>query len=104
MSRIVITAEEIFDRLCKIEKTLFEINAREEGKVQAAKSPKHFYSVKEFKSITGMAHSTILYKCKTGSIKARQDYPNSHWQIHYSELQRFTKEAEDNGRNEKGGT
>lgn len=60
------------------------------------KSPKEFYSPKEFSTITGLKYSTVVYRCKVGKLKARQDSPNCSWQIYSSELDRFREEANQN--------
>jgi hypothetical protein len=54
---------------------------------------KEFYSPKEFSHITGMKYSTVVYRCKVGKLKARQDDPNCSWSIHKSEVERFIQEA-----------
>ncbi len=60
------------------------------------KSAKEFYSPKEFSLITGLKYSTVVYRCKVGKLKARQDSPNCSWQIYSSELDRFREEANQN--------
>jgi hypothetical protein len=57
---------------------------------------KEFYTPKEFSHITGLKYSTVIYRCKVGRLKARQDDPNCSWQINASELERFKNEAETN--------
>jgi hypothetical protein len=57
---------------------------------------KAFFTPKEFEKLTGIRYSTVVYKCKNGLIKARQDSPNSTWLIDANELERFKKEAFDN--------
>jgi hypothetical protein len=57
------------------------------------KEDKHFYSPKEFCAVTGLAYSTVIFKCKTGTIKARQDAPKSSWLIPAAEISRFQNEA-----------
>ena len=57
---------------------------------------KEFCNPKEFSSRTGLPYSTVIYKCTTGKIKARQDGPNCSWLIYASELDRFKSEADDN--------
>lgn len=57
---------------------------------------KEFYTPKEFAYSTGIKYSTVVYHCKTGKLKARQDSPNSSWQIYSSELERFRLEASQN--------
>ena len=58
---------------------------------------KAFYTPKEFSLFTGMAYSTVVYRCKVGLLKARQENPKSCWQIQISELERYKREANDNG-------
>lgn len=36
---------------------------------------KEFYTPKEFSYVTGMKYSTVVYRCNTGTLKARQDSP-----------------------------
>lgn len=57
---------------------------------------KGFYTPKEFSHITGMKYSTVVYRCNTGMLKARQDGPNCSWSIDKSEAERFIQEAESN--------
>ncbi|MFL5765770.1 MAG: hypothetical protein ACJ77K_17620 [Bacteroidia bacterium] len=57
---------------------------------------KEFYSPKEFSHATGIPYSTVVYRCKLGKLKARQDDPNCSWQIFASELDRYKEEANDN--------
>lgn len=57
---------------------------------------KEFYTPKEFSHITGLKYSTVVYRCKVGRLKARQDDPNCSWQIDVSELERFKNEADTN--------
>lgn len=66
------------------------------GLLDQKKSPKEFYSPKEFSYATGMKYSTVVYRCKVGKLKARQDNPNCSWQIDTSELERFKEEASEN--------
>lgn len=54
---------------------------------------KEFYSPKEFCAKTGLKYSTVIAKCKMGLLKARQDAPNSCWQIHSSAIEKYKKEA-----------
>lgn len=54
---------------------------------------KEFYSPKEFCDLTGQKYSTVLSKCISGLIKARQDAPGCCWQIHSSAIERYRKEA-----------
>ena len=42
---------------------------------------------------TGQKYSTVIYHCKIGSLKARQDAPCCTWQILASELDRYQKET-----------
>jgi hypothetical protein len=53
-----------------------------------------FYTPKEFAALTGMKYSTVVYRCKIGRIKARQDDPNCSWQIDVTEINRFKEEAQ----------
>ncbi len=57
---------------------------------------KEFYTPKEFSHITGMKYSTVVYRCKVGKLKARQDDPNCSWQIYSAEIDRFKEEANQN--------
>jgi len=57
---------------------------------------KEFYTPKEFSHITGLKYSTVVYRCKTGKLKARQEDPSCSWQIDASELERFKNEAQTN--------
>ncbi len=58
---------------------------------------KEFFTPKEFSHMTGVKYSTVIYRCKIGKLKARQDTPASTWQIHFDELDRYRKEASENG-------
>jgi hypothetical protein len=60
------------------------------------KNRKEFYSPKEFSYKTGMKYSTVIYRCKMGKLKARQDDPNCSWSIYSSEIERFIQEANEN--------
>lgn len=60
------------------------------------KNQKEFYSPKEFSYVTGMKYSTVVYRCKIGKLKARQDGTGCSWQIFASELDRFKKESFEN--------
>lgn len=60
------------------------------------KKKREFFSPKEFSEITGMKYSTVVYRCKTGKLKARQDNPNSAWQIFSSEIERYLNECNQN--------
>ena len=57
------------------------------------KGEKEFYSPKEFGNKTGLKYSTVVYRCKIGILKARQDYPGCSWLIYKSELERLIQEA-----------
>lgn len=57
---------------------------------------KEFYSPNEFSHVTGLKYSTVVYRCKVGKLKARQDGPNCSWQIDASEIERFKEEANQN--------
>lgn len=52
-----------------------------------------FYSPIEFSKRTSVPYSTVIYRCKTARLKARQDMPNGTWLIHASELERYINEA-----------
>ena len=54
---------------------------------------KDFYTPKEFAHLTGEKYSTIIYKCKMGRLKARQDGAGCNWQIFSSEIDRYKNEA-----------
>ena len=60
------------------------------------KNRKEFYSPKEFAHATGMKYSTVIHRCKTGRLKARQDGPNCSWSIYSSEIDRLIHEAHEN--------
>lgn len=62
-------------------------------KMLEKKEGKEFYSPKEFSYKTGIKYSTVVYRCKIGGLKARQDYPGCSWLIYKSELERFIQEA-----------
>ena len=57
------------------------------------KSPKEFYTPKEFAAATGMKYSTVVYRCKVGKLAAMQDGPNCSWLINASEVERLREEA-----------
>ncbi|HXD94786.1 MAG TPA: hypothetical protein VNX01_16380 [Bacteroidia bacterium] len=57
---------------------------------------KEFFTPKEFSHLSGIKYSTVVYRCKVGKLKARQDDPNCSWQIDVSELERFKNEARTN--------
>ena len=57
---------------------------------------KEFFSPKEFSHLSGIKYSTVVYRCKVGKLKARQDDPNCSWQIDVCELERFKNEAHTN--------
>ena len=84
--------DDIAERLERIENFLVTINNRE----LAAMKNKEFYTPKEFSSLTGIKYSTVVYRCKMGKLKSRQDTPCSTWQIHVDELERYRKEATHN--------
>jgi hypothetical protein len=73
-----------------------EILKEQPGTQSNRPSQKEFYSPKEFVHLTGMKYSTVIYKCKMGKLKARQDDPSCSWQISASEVDRFKKEADQN--------
>lgn len=52
-----------------------------------------FYSPNQFSKITGMPYTTIIHYCKTGQLKARQEYRGSKWLIYASEIDRLKEEA-----------
>lgn len=58
--------------------------------------PKEFCSPKEFSHSTGIPYSTVVYRCKVGKLKARQEDPNCAWLIFSSEIDRYITEANDN--------
>ena len=60
------------------------------------KNRKEFYNPKEFAYKTGMKYSTVIYRCKMGKLKARQDAPNCSWLIYSSEIERLIQEANEN--------
>ena len=65
------------------------------GLLNDKKNPqKEFYTPKEFSYATGMKYSTVVYRCKVGTLKARQDNPNCSWQIYATEIERLKMEAE----------
>jgi transcriptional antiterminator len=57
---------------------------------------KEFCTPKEFSEKTGIKHRTILNYCNSGKIKATQKVAGGSWTIHYSELERFISDAEEN--------
>lgn len=57
---------------------------------------KEFYTPKEFSQKTGLPHRTILNYCNSGRIKALQKVVGGAWLIHYTELENFIKEANNN--------
>lgn len=57
---------------------------------------KDFLTPKEFSHKTGIPYSTVVHRCKSGKLKARQDEPNCTWLIHSSELSRYNNEADEN--------
>lgn len=57
---------------------------------------KEFYTPKEFAHVTGIKYSTVVYRCATGKLKARQETPKSSWQIFASEVERYKVEANTN--------
>ena len=63
---------------------------------QKAVAEKAFFTPKEFSFITGMKYSTVIYRCKIGKLKARQDSPNCSWLISGEEVERFKSESQDN--------
>lgn len=60
------------------------------------KNRKEFYTPKEFGRETGMKYTTVIYRCKVGKLKARQDAPKCLWSIDSSELERYIQEANEN--------
>lgn len=66
------------------------------GLLDKKKSPKEFYSPKEFAAATGMKYSTVIYRCKVGKLKATQENPNCSWLIDASEVERLREEANEN--------
>ena len=57
---------------------------------------KQFYSPKEFSFITGIKYSTVVYRCATGKLKARQETAKSSWQIFVTEVDRYKEESNQN--------
>lgn len=57
---------------------------------------KEFYSPKEFGHKTGVKYSTVIYWCKVGRLKARQNYPGCAWLIYRTEMERYIQEANEN--------
>lgn len=57
---------------------------------------KEFLSPKEFSHITGIKYSTVVYRCTTGKLKARQESAKSSWQIFATEVERYKEEANQN--------
>ncbi len=57
------------------------------------KSPKEFYTPKEFSAATGIKYSTVIYQCKVGKLAATQESPNCSWLIDASEVERLKEEA-----------
>lgn len=57
---------------------------------------KQFYSPKEFSFITGIKYSTVVYRCATGKLMARQETPKSSWQIFATEVERYKEESNKN--------
>jgi hypothetical protein len=57
---------------------------------------KQFYSPKEFAFITGYKYSTVVYRCTSGKLKARQETPKSSWQICATEVERYKEESNQN--------
>lgn len=55
---------------------------------------KKFFTPKEFSKITGIAYSSVVYRCSTGKLKARQDEPKCSWQICVSEIERYKSESD----------
>lgn len=66
------------------------------GLLDKKKSPKEFYTPKEFAAATGMKYSTVIYRCKVGKLKATQENPNCSWLIDASEVERLKEEASQN--------
>ena len=84
--------EDISERLERIENFLIAMNDRE----LAVLKNKEFYTPKEFSDLTGIKYSTVIYRCKNGRLKSRQDTPCSSWQIDAKELDRYREEAKAN--------
>ena len=57
---------------------------------------KDYYTPKEFARIAGEKYSTVIYKCKMGRLKARQDGVGCNWQIFSSEIERYKSEIDEN--------
>lgn len=64
--------------------------------IKKSSPAKEFISPKEFSAKTGIPYSTVIFRCKTGKLSARQENPNSTWQISMKELERFNNEAREN--------
>jgi len=64
-----------------------------EDLLKGKSSQKEFLSPKEFVFLTGEKYSTVIRKCKTGRLNARQDFPKAAWQIQASELKRYENES-----------
>ena len=100
MDKKIITTDDIANSLLtKKDLELFASKLIEaiEAKLQKSSSThKEFLTPKEFAHLTGMKYSTVVYRCHTGALKARQESPKSTWLIHASELERYIKEADGN--------
>jgi hypothetical protein len=57
---------------------------------------KLFCSPREFGLETGIPYSTVIYMCKEGKIKARQEDINCSWKIDATEIIRLKNEADNN--------
>lgn len=64
------------------------------GLIKGKDPLREFYSPKEWGHITGEPYSSVIKKCKTGRLKARQDDFGCTWQIDATELERYKKESE----------
>ena len=73
-----------------------EANLSQQANSKPVNFQKKFFSPKEFSHSTGMPYSTVVYRCKVGKLKARQDEEGCSWQIDSSELERYKSEANDN--------
>lgn len=89
---IDLTIKEFEALIGKTVQTIFQEHLNKLGSNQK----KEFYSPKEFSHATGIPYSTVIYRCKMGKLKARQDDANCSWQIFASEVDRYKEEASDN--------
>lgn len=88
-TRIIDLTVEEFEKL--IGAALKDINSSGNSQLQ-----KQFYSPKEFAHVTGIKYSTVVYRCATGKLKARQETAKSSWQIFATEVERYKEESNQN--------